>query len=701
MKKPELLAPVGSMECLRAAIEAGCDAVYLSGKKYGARAFASNFTDDELISAIRLCHLYGVFVYVTVNTIIYEREVDDFISYIDFLHKNSVDAVIMQDLGMIDLVRKLFPNLEVHVSTQAHVHNLEGVKFFESMGVGRVVVARETSLDVIKRIKSECSVSIEAFVHGALCISYSGQCLMSSLIGGRSGNRGACAGCCRLPYDLVVDGRVVNRDKYLLSTRDLMTLDKIGELCDSGIDSFKIEGRMKRPEYVYLIVSLYRKAIDSYCSTGKVSVSSFDIDEMKKMFNREFTHGYLFGERFIVNQKRPNHMGVSIGKVTDYKNGMVSVLLSDDLCINDGIRIIGKSDVGQVITSMSVLGKRVSEAHRGSIVSFKCDFVCKGSDVLKTTDYKQICSIKDKINSNARKVFISCRVIIKIGNPVFLEFDDGVTRVSLSSGMVVCAKSTPIDRSVVIKHIGRLGDTVFSITDFSIDMDDNVFVPVSVLNNLRRDVVDKLLEKRLYKSNYVRESYSIDVPDFARTCSYSVLDGSGDYDYVYTSDFSRVSDSVFYKVPRVNYSYLDIDSRVLVGEVGSLYKYKCFDTDFSFNIVNSYGVAFLHSIGALKVTLSYELTLSEVSDIISAYHRRYSKHPNLEVIVSSVPEVMVSKFNLLDYYGVSKGSLRDKFGNIYPIKVIDGIMYVYFYKKILLSSRDYFDIGVNVVRNNL
>ena len=354
MKKPELLAPVGSIESLYAAIEAGADAVYLSGKKYGARVYANNFNDEELIEAIKYAHIYGVKVYVTVNTIIYEYEVEDFINYIDMLHKNNVDAIIIQDIGMFDLIRKTYPNLELHISTQMHIHNIEGVKFFEKLNAQRVVLARETSIDVIKEIKKNTNIELEVFTHGALCISYSGECLMSSLIGGRSGNRGACAGCCRLPYDIISDNKIINKDKYPLSTKDLMTLEHIDELIESGIDSFKIEGRMKRPEYVYQVVSLYRKAIDSYINTGKSTITQEDIKEMKKLFNREFTNGYLFNEKYIINGKRPNHQGVEIGSVIDYKNGYVYIKLTDKLNVHDGIRILGKSDKGLMLNKMFI-----------------------------------------------------------------------------------------------------------------------------------------------------------------------------------------------------------------------------------------------------------------------------------------------------------------------------------------------------------
>ena len=193
MKKPELLAPAGSMESLYAAVEAGCDAVYLSGYMFGARQFATNFSEEEIKKAICFCHLYGVKVYVTVNTLIYEEEVQTFLDYIDFLHKNNVDAVLIQDIGMLDLIRQTYPNLEVHASTQMHIHNELGIKFCEKMGITRVVLARETSIEMIQKIRQKTNLELEVFVHGALCISYSGQCLMSSLIGGRSGNRGACA----------------------------------------------------------------------------------------------------------------------------------------------------------------------------------------------------------------------------------------------------------------------------------------------------------------------------------------------------------------------------------------------------------------------------------------------------------------------------------------------------------------------------
>src|SRR5574344_1568345 len=228
MKKPELLAPAGNYELLVAAIQAGCDAVYLGGNHFGARAFSNNFTDEEIVKAINYAHLYGVKIYVTCNTLIYDDEVESFISFIEFLYKNNVDAVLIQDVGMFDLVHQTFPDLEIHASTQMHIHNLDGVELMQKLGVKRVVIARETSYDTIQKIKNKCNMPIEVFVHGALCISYSGQCLMSYLNGGRSGNRGECAGTCRLPYQVIDGNKKINCEgDFPLSTKDLNTLEMI------------------------------------------------------------------------------------------------------------------------------------------------------------------------------------------------------------------------------------------------------------------------------------------------------------------------------------------------------------------------------------------------------------------------------------------------------------------------------------------
>lgn len=260
MKKVELLCPVGNWDMLYQAVHNGADAVYLAGKKYGARKFSDNFSNEELERAIKYCHLYGVLVYITINTIIYEKEVSDFVSYVEFIYKCGVDAVIMQDIGMISLVKKKFPDLEIHASVQCHNHNEEGIRLLKELGCSRVVMAREMSLDQIKNIN--VNIEKEVFVYGALCVCYSGECLFSSLNGGRSGNRGECVGSCRLPYKLIKNDKCVFLDdKYLLSTRDLNTLSNLRDILDSGIESLKIEGRMKSPYYVGYVTRVYRMPV--------------------------------------------------------------------------------------------------------------------------------------------------------------------------------------------------------------------------------------------------------------------------------------------------------------------------------------------------------------------------------------------------------------------------------------------------------
>lgn len=707
MKKPELLAPVGNMESLIAAIEAGCDAVYLSGKKYGARAYANNFSNDEIKQAINYARMYGVKVYITVNTIIYENEVEDFLSYIDYLHKISVDAVIMQDIGMIDLVRKTYPNLEIHASTQMHIHNVEGVKFIEKLNIKRAVLARETSIETIKQIKQNTNTELEIFVHGALCISYSGLCLMSSMIGGRSGNRGMCAGCCRLPYDLISDNKKINKDKYLLSTKDLMTLENIGSLIELGIDSFKIEGRMKRPEYVYLVVSLYRKAIDSYIKNKKVDINEQDIKELKKIFNRGFTKGYLFNEQYIVNQKRPNHIGIEIGKITNYKNGTAYIKLKDELNLQDGIRIIGKKDIGMTITKMFKNNKQITKSKDG-IITIKSEPVNINDIVVKTTDYNQLKEINNKIKEKRRKIKITGTITLLKGKNASISLSDQKNTITIIGEIVEQAINTNTTVNDIKKQIDRLGNTIYEFEKLDIKADNDIFIKISDLNKLRRNAIEKLNEKRIYKIEYKKEIYKCNVPNYKKINAYSYLSDDekeidiNKYKYIYTDNYelSKKNNNIIYRIPKVNVEYKETNKKVLVGEIGSLYKYQNTHTDSTFNVVNSYSVAFLHEIGVEKITLSYELDINKTKDIIDNYHKRYNAHPNLEIIGKCYEEVMISKFNLLKYYNIKKGFLKDKFSNLYKIKIINDLMYIYNYKQRNIEEQKYFDIGINYIRIN-
>ena len=718
MKKPELLSPAGNMECLKAAIEGGADAVYLGGLHFGARAYSPNFNDEEIVEAINYAHLYGVKIYVTVNTMITEELVKPFIKYVDFLHKNNVDAIIIQDIGMMDYLRKTYPNLEIHVSTQAHIHNLEGVKFIKNLGLKRVVLARETPIELIKEIKEKTNIELEVFVHGALCISYSGQCLMSSLIGGRSGNKGTCAQSCRMKYSFMHDNKLINKDDYLLSTKDLNTLNNIDKLIDIGVDSLKIEGRMKSKEYVYLVTKLYRKAIDSYVENNKIDIKEEDIINLKKIFNRKYTKGFLFNEENndFVNQFRPNHIGIEIGKVVSSKNGFVKIKLNDNLSLKDGIRILGNEDYGTTIYKMKKDGKYIEEAYKGDIVELKIDKnVDIDSIVLKTTDYKLVDIIDKEINSNSRKVKIKGTIKCKLNEPIIFKLSDSINNIEVKSEFNVEESiNRPITKETIEKQINKLGNTIYEFSELNIISDDNIFINIKDLNEIRRKAIDKLNNKRLYTISYKKEEYSIELKEFNDEVGYTYLIHSMD-DYLKIKDRAKeiivddidlynelvLDNKVTLKLPRVLYEHPNYNVRLLIGEYGSIDTYNDIYSDFSFNIANSYAVAFMHSLNIKRVTLSIELNVSQIKNLIESYKERYLKKPNLEVIVSSTPESMISKFNLVKYFNVpnSDNYLIDKFKNKFKVKIKDNLMYIYHFKKIELENhKDLFDLGINRLR---
>ena len=711
MNKVELLAPAGDFSCLKAAIEAGCDAVYIGGKLFGARAFSSNFTDDEIIKAINYAHLFGVKVYVTTNTLIYDKEVERFLEYISFLHKNNVDAVIIQDLGMLDLVRQTFPNLEVHASTQMHIHNLDGASFMEKLGVKRVVLARETSISKIKEIKEKTNIDIEIFIHGALCVSYSGQCLMSSLIGNRSGNRGTCAGSCRQSYSIVDENNnIILNNKYPLSMKDLCSLENLKTLLDIGVTSLKIEGRMKSSSYVYTVVKLYRLAIDSYYKNNNIYIDEKELYNLNKIFNREFTKGFLFDEENnkVINMKRPNHQGVEIGKVINYKNNVAMIKLNDEININDGLRIVGKKDIGVNVNNFYINSKLVKTAKKGDIITIKVnDKVEKDDKVLLTLDSKLNEEINNIISSNQRKVLVKAKFIAKEDKQITFELTDFINKVVvISENKVTKALNKPITKEEIKEKLNKIKDTVYKYESLDIEIDDNIFIPFNIINDLKRKAFEELNNKRLYKIPYKRCEYKRNVKSYPKEKLLNILilkDENIDslkkkYDYIYSSNNI---DNTILLLPRVIDKYKEnYNKDVLVGDIGYFNKHKVCITDTSFNVVNSYTVAFLHSLGAERVTLSYELTKKQIEILINAYEERYKAHPNLELVVEGYEEVMISKFSLNKYFNNDKLYLKDRFNNLYKIKEKDNLMIIYNYKKRKDFNLSYYDIGINSLRIN-
>lgn len=715
MKKPELLSPAGNMRCLKAAIEAGCDAIYLGGKHFGARQFSNNFDEEEMIEAIKYAHRRNVKIYVTVNTLIYEYEIDALMEYVEFLHKNNVDALIVQDIGIADLIHQTFPNLELHASTQMHIHNLEGVKFAKKLGVKRVVLARETNIDLIKNIKENIDMDLEIFVHGALCMSYSGECLMSSLIGGRSGNRGTCSQCCRMPYDIVSNGKTISKDIYALSTKDLNTLDYIGLLMEANVDSLKIEGRMKSEYYVYTVTKLYRKAIDSYYENKKVYIDNELLNNLKTIFNREFTKGFIFGEdndKFI-NHVRPNHMGVKIGETLSYNNGYVKIKLEDTLNRLDGIRILGNDDVGFIIEKMYIDKKEVETAHKGDIVSIKVkEKVDINQIVVKTKDKKINDEIDQLIDSESRKNKIKIKVKCLFNKEIVLEVIYKDKTFKLYGDKVEKSINASMKKEDIIKRLSKLGGTPYEISSYEIEADDDIFIRINTLNELKRKMVEELDKIMIYQIPYKKENYNRNPKEFIENKGFSLyVKNMNDYNEIKNKNVKNIyleeplysninDDRKTKKLLRVKEEHLDELDNLLVGELGSINKYENVISDYSLNITNSYSVAYLHSLGVKRITLSYELNEYQIEKLINNYQDRYKSKSNLELIVSSIPDAMITKFDFISYHKQNNDIyLKDKMNNLFKIEKKDKFNNISFYKKIELEDYNkYFDMGINTLR---
>ncbi len=712
MKKVEVLSPAGSMEAFQAAIQGGCDAIYLAGKMFGARAFADNFKEDEIKEAINYAHLYGVKVYVTCNILVLEKETKMFLKYVEFLYKNNVDAIIMQDIGMIDLVHKTFPNLEIHASTQMHIHNLEGAKIAQKLGIKRVVLARETPLNVIQQIKKETNLEVEVFVHGALCASYSGMCLFAKSIGPRSGNRGTCSGCCRLPFDIESEtGKIVNQSKYPLSMKDLNTLDYLDKLIDVGVDSLKIEGRMKSPSYVYLTTKLYKETRDNYFKTKKIKVNEDDLWKLKNVFNRDYTKGFMLGARSedITNSKSPNHQGVLVGKVIKVVDKKIAIKLTEDVSIHDGLRLIADNfEYGLILNEFKIKDNLVHKAKKGDIITLKVNKeVPINSIVLRTSSFEIEKEIQEIISKKIRKVPINFEINILKSQNISLKVSDGIKDIYVEGSIPDKAQNKEITEDTIKSKLSKIQNTIYEIEDIKVNLDKGLFIPISLINNLKRDALRLLDVERLERmtKKFIKQEYTIDVLDFKKENDYTLFtnnqnDIQDKYKKVYTENLDLVGGKVIRKLPKVMNSYQGLDSNTeyLVGEIGGLSLKKTI-TDYSLNVTNSYSVALLHSLGVERITLSLELTRSDIKDLIDNYKERYHKKPNLELIVNTNMELMVLKLNFKKLYQEPK-YLVDRFKNKYYLIFKNNLMYIYDYKKIKLDKQEeLFQLGINYLRD--
>jgi len=512
MRKPELLAPAGSWGALVAAVQNGADAVYLGGKSFNARNSADNFDDDALAKAIEYAHVRGVKVHVTMNILLADTELKEALRFLRIVYNAGADAVIMQDLGLIRMTRLMFPELELHASTQMTVHNVPGAIFLRDAGIKRIVLARELDLDSIREIRKRAGVEVETFVHGALCVCYSGQCQMSSMIGGRSGNRGRCAQPCRLEYRLVDDKgmQVADNEKvgdYLLSPRDLNISLHIPELIKAGIDAFKIEGRMRRPEYVATVTRIYRTLIDRAALGGEYFVTGDEASQLAQVFNREFTTGYFFGVpgKDLMSYKRPNNRGIRLGRVRSYDRdaNQAEIELEAPLNVGDGIEVwvTRGGRVGTEVNEIFVSGQKTFAADAGAVAVLKLEgHIHPGDRVFKTHDVKLMENAVQTYSSSreTRRIPLDFKVRARVGEPMILEAADQewVTAQATTREVGQIAQRRPLTEEFLAEQLDRLGNTPFVLNKLECDLGENVMIPVSEINDVRRQVVEQIAETR-------------------------------------------------------------------------------------------------------------------------------------------------------------------------------------------------------------
>lgn len=502
----DLLSPVGDFDCLKAAVQNGANSVYFGANLFSARAFASNFDLDELKNAIQYARIRGVKTNLTLNTLIKNDEFEDAFNLAKKAYEFGIDAIIVQDLGLAKMLIKSFPDLAIHASTQMSVHNLQGVLELQELGFKRVVLSRELSIGEIEYICRNSNVEIECFIHGALCISYSGQCLFSSMIGGRSGNRGKCAQPCRLPYKLLENNSVIDSG-YLLSTRDICGLDFIPDMINAGVTCLKIEGRMKKPEYVATVTRIYRKYIDLAESSEPYVVDDADRKILMQAFNRGFfSCGHLSNEpnKKLVFKDKSDNMGLFLGKVEKYNSnkGYITVKLNEPIEVGDTValeRESGTYNVSEVMVSnKNIKGTKVGQTV--TIGRMKGN-IKLGDKIFKMSSKSQNSIANDSLRFENRKVALNCEVTVKENQPLEINITsandlDIYKNLNITSTLDVLpveAKNRPISKDDIIAQINKTNSTPFNFANINVNLDDNLFLPkVSSLNELRRTALENV-----------------------------------------------------------------------------------------------------------------------------------------------------------------------------------------------------------------
>lgn len=531
----ELLSPVGDFNCLKAAVQNGADSVYFGSNTFSARAFATNFNQDNLRKAIEYAKIRGVKTHLTLNTLIKDTEFDEAFNLAISAYELGIDAIIVQDLGLAMALIRNFPDLPIHASTQMTVHNLNGALKLQELGFKRVVLARELSINDIDYICKNTNIEIETFIHGALCISYSGQCLFSSMLGGRSGNRGKCAGPCRLPFSLYEEDKVIDSG-FLLNTRDLCGIDYIPDLIDSGVKCFKIEGRMKSPEYVATVTKIYRKYIDLALSKKEnYTIDENDRKELLQVFNRGMSSpGHLSknGNHSLVFKEKPNNMGLFLGKIEKYlpKKGYITIKLNEKISIGDTISLENETTSYTISELMNTNFENITETQIGQtvIIGRIKGNINLGSKVYKMSSKELNEMARESFSKDYKKIGFNCNISIKLNKPIEVSVSSANNLILYknlklnytSSFIPTTAINRPLDKETVINQFNKTNDYPFYFKNIKIDMDDNIFIPkLSILNEIRRTILEEIEKfakkeiKRTYEKNPEMLNNSINNPN--------------------------------------------------------------------------------------------------------------------------------------------------------------------------------------------
>lgn len=698
MNSIELLSPVGDFECLKAAVQNGANAVYLGASDFSARASAKNFNMEELEKAINYATLRNVDVHLALNTLIKNNEFDSAVELAKNAYELGVSAIIVQDFGLASTLLKYLPNLPIHASTQMSIHNLKGALEAQSIGFKRVVLSRELSLDEIRYIKDNTNIELETFIHGALCISYSGQCLLSSMIGGRSGNRGKCAQACRLPYELIKTNKndSVCIDKgYLLSPRDLCGLEFIPDLIDIGVTSLKIEGRMKTPEYVATVTRIYRKYIDLAISKNKYIIDNTDKKDLMQVFNRGgFSTGHLLNNfnTNLIYKEKPNNMGIYIGNVSHYNasKGHITLNLNDKLCIGDTIAL--EHETGKYrISELMIKNKNIDVATAEQIVKIgrMKGNIKPGDKIYKLESKSLLSTAKSSYASENIKNKLTCDITIKEDTPIHIDIE-GLTKLSIDSNIYPSkAINNPITKDRIITQFSKTGNTPFEFENINITLDNNLYVNISDINELRRmslhaveeDIIrsrkkslTKPMPKLILKETNKKQKnkkISLLLNTLDINTNYSLLEKVDNVyiplKYFINNDYSNILKSItssfntYIYMPTViksNYRNLFINSidtvlakfnikGFVLSNIGTIemlkdYKYNYeFVGNYTLNVFNNASISAFHKLGLNRITLSPELNELNIKEICC------TKTSSLELIVYGRTPIMTCGYCVL------------------------------------------------------